>query len=261
MQWNVYVCPGRWADKSGNSSCPLSTLCCSRTDSGMIVKNHQTVGIVVTLLVVMLLVMVLYNLQFGFHASDTKADWGTFGDYFGGVLNPVIGMLGFVGILNSLRMQQHQIVSMRRDQMAEEVLDAVKDIDARMTNALTTQLGLADSGRNLPPTHVLLSHMASEGRRGAKAIGDSSAYVDFIRASNTVGSATSVPVNEIRRLVIQLRDLVRHHPSHSRDEYSPVLFYYVNKAAELIPMLEDIGGLPAGVGAFYRDKKWAGELG
>ena len=225
-------------------------------------KNHQTLGIVVPLLVVMLLVILLYNMQFGFHPSKTKADWGTFGDYFGGVLNPVIGMLGFVGILNSLRMQQHQLVSMKRDQMAEEVLDAVKDIDARMTKALAVWVGAAPNGGPFAKlTDILVSHMAFEGRRGAKALGDSTAYADFIRTSNMAGSVNSVPVNEIRRLVIQLRDLVRHHPSHSRDEYSPVLFYYVNKAAELIPMLEDIGGLPAEVGAFYRDKKWTGQFG
>lgn len=223
-------------------------------------KPYQTKWIVVTLLGVMLLVAELYNFQFGFHPSDEKADWGTFGDYFGGVLNPIIGMLGFVGILNSLHMQQNQLVSMKRDQLAEEVLDAVKDIDARMTTALAVWVGTTINGGAFAKlTDVLVSHMAFEGRRGAKALGDSPAYSEFIKTCNMAGSVNSVPVNEIRRLVIQLRDLVRHHPSHSRDEYSPVLFYYVNKAAELMPMLEDIGDMPTQVTAFYRDRRWTGQ--
>ncbi|WP_234778815.1 hypothetical protein [Pseudomonas amygdali] len=228
----------------------------------MIVKPYQTKWVVVTLLGVMLLVAELYNFQFGFNPSDEKADWGTFGDYFGGVLNPIIGMLGFVGILNSLHMQQNQLVSMKRDQLAEEVLDAVKDIDARMTMALAVWVGTTTNGGPFAKlTDLLVSHMAFEGRRGAKALGDSAAYAEFIKTCNMTGSVNSVPVNEIRRLVIQLRDLVRHHPSHSRDEYSPVLFYYVSKAAELMPMLEDIGDMPAQVAAFYRDKRWTGQRG
>lgn len=224
-------------------------------------NTYQTKWIVVTLLVVMLLVAELYNFQFGFHPSDDKGDWGTFGDYFGGVLNPIIGMLGFVGILNSLHMQQQQLASMKHDQMAEEVLDAVKDIDARMTKALAVWVGAASGGPFVKLTDVLVSHMAFEGMRGAKALGDSAGYTNFIKTCNMAGSVNSVPVNEIRSLVIQLRDLVRHHPGHSRDEYSPVLFYYVNKAAELMPMLEDIGDMPAQVTAFYRDKRWKGPRG
>lgn len=105
-------------------------------------NNRQAIYIVPTLLLLMLLLVLMYNSQFGFLPSDTKGDWGTFGDYFGGILNPVIGMLGFIGILRSLRMQQLPLNTMKRDKIAEEVLEAVKDIDKRINDNLVSSVGL-----------------------------------------------------------------------------------------------------------------------
>ena len=220
-------------------------------------NNRQAIYIVATLLLLMLSLVLIYNSQFGFLPSDTKGDWGTFGDYFGGILNPVIGMLGFIGILRSLRMQQLQLNTMKRDKIAEEVLEAVKDIDKRINDNLASSVGFVRT--TAPPIRdieLFVSHMVAEGQRGAKKLGDSPGYTNFIKTSNEAGSVVGVAVADIRALVIQMANLVSHHPSHSMNEYSPVLFYYVSKAAKLIPMMKDIGGIPETTVAFYEHERW-----
>ncbi|RMQ99967.1 hypothetical protein [Pseudomonas syringae group genomosp. 7] len=220
-------------------------------------NDRHAAGIVAALLLLMLLILLLYNSQFGFTPSDSKGDWGTFGDYFGGILNPIIGMLGFIGILRSLRMQQLQLNTMKRDKLAEEVLEAVKDIDKRINESLASSVGFV---RTTVPivrdTELFISHMVAEGQRGAKRLADSPGYNDFTKTSNEAGSVVGVAVAEIRALVVQMADLVRHHPSNTMNEYSPVLFYYVSKTAKLIPMLKDIGGIPETTVAFYEHERW-----
>lgn len=219
--------------------------------------DRQAAFIAGALLLLMLLILLLYNSQFGFTPSDSKADWGTFGDYFGGILNPVIGMLGFIGILRSLRMQQLQLNTMKRDKAADEVLEAVKDMDKRLNESLASSVGFVRTAEPIPrDTELFVSHMVSEALRGAKQLGDSPSYSAFISMCNETGSVVGVAVGEIRALLVQMADLVSHHPSQSMNEYSPVLFYYVNKAARLIPMMKDIGGIPETAVAFYEQEQW-----
>jgi len=221
------------------------------------VNDRQAVAIVAALLLLMLLILFLYNSQFGFIPSDSKADWGTFGDYFGGILNPIIGMLGFIGILRSLRMQQVQLNTMKRDKIADEVLEAVKDMDKRLNECLASSIGFVRTASPRPhDTELFVSHMVAESLRGAKKLGDSQSYNNFIQMSNEPGSVIGVAVNDIRTLLIQMADLVRHHQSQSVSDYSPVLFYYVNKAIRLIPMMRDIGGLPEASVSFYQQERW-----
>ena len=47
---------------------------------------------------------------FGKHPiSDSSGDWGTFGDYFGGVMNPVVGMATVVLIVISIVIQRREL--------------------------------------------------------------------------------------------------------------------------------------------------------
>lgn len=73
----------------------------------------------VFLVLVLVLVFFVYkvlslyfeNFQGGF--SNLNADWGTFGDYVGGVLNPVFGLLSFSGLLLTIYLQGKELKEAR----------------------------------------------------------------------------------------------------------------------------------------------------
>lgn len=45
--------------------------------------------------IICLLPIILYCINFGsYKISDNPADWGTFGDYLGGTLNPILALIG-----------------------------------------------------------------------------------------------------------------------------------------------------------------------
>ncbi|MDP1665176.1 MAG: hypothetical protein Q8L79_08605 [Methylobacter sp.] len=53
----------------------------------------------------MLIVFSFYFAKFHNGFSDTKGDWGTFGDYVGGILNPVIAAFAFYLIAETYKLQ------------------------------------------------------------------------------------------------------------------------------------------------------------
>ena len=53
-----------------------------------------TIGIC---LAIILIVIAAYVVNFSKMSISTKSgDWGTFGDYFGGIMNPLIGILNLI---------------------------------------------------------------------------------------------------------------------------------------------------------------------
>ncbi|MGU9856999.1 hypothetical protein [Pseudomonas sp. LF245] len=80
-------------------------------------RNYLSFGVVSAVLVIAL---TCYNYFSSFSAvkSSDQAIWGQFGDYFGGVLNPLLSFMALVGLLFNLRSQQEESkkASLRHDQ-------------------------------------------------------------------------------------------------------------------------------------------------
>lgn len=69
----------------------------------------NTLGIVVGVASLLIVVVLLnYFTQFPHVRSSDQAVWGQFGDYFGGVLNPLLSFAALVGLLVTLRSQQKE---------------------------------------------------------------------------------------------------------------------------------------------------------
>lgn len=58
-------------------------------------------------------VVARYVINFGTDLSASNSDWGTFGDYIGGTLNPVIAGFAFYWIIQSYRLQKEELSEAR----------------------------------------------------------------------------------------------------------------------------------------------------
>ena len=54
-------------------------------------------------------VLVTYIVVFFNHSFGNPEEWGEFGDYFGGMLNPVIALAALVALFTSIRIQQREL--------------------------------------------------------------------------------------------------------------------------------------------------------
>ena len=87
-----------------------------------------------------------------FSLSEKTSVWGEFGDYFGGVLNPIFSFLAFTGVLFTVYLQARQL-DIARDHANFEELQ-------RMLTTISTSI---DSMLNyIPPYYAAKSHIRKD---------------------------------------------------------------------------------------------------
>ena len=117
-------------------------------------------------------ISITYIAAFGTSHSADAAVWGQFGDYFGGLLNPLFALAAFLSALCSISMQQRearaaseqlaaqteiarkQLDALGSERLGEEFLHVIRDIDERLSHLLQTVI-YGRSGKALTQT---LSH-------------------------------------------------------------------------------------------------------
>jgi hypothetical protein len=110
-----------------------------------------------------------------FHAqpvSDDPADWGQFGDYFGGVLNPFVALLTFLAVLVTLAQNARLVRSAHEQAEAARAAQAF-DVSAKQVDVAVTgmkrALDLVD-GTNDRTTWIQGARILAASVRIAEAI-------------------------------------------------------------------------------------------
>lgn len=95
--------------------------------------------------------LVLYFSKFHNGFSNTQGDWGTFGDFLGGTLNPIFGFFGFLALLATLSLQRKQLDEQRKnmEEQGKAAADAYKlqlqQIEAQRQEAAANQRALDEA--------------------------------------------------------------------------------------------------------------------
>lgn len=208
--------------------------------------------------------VITYRLNFGGSVSPSQGAWGQFGDFFGGVLNPLFAMLAFLALLWSISIQaeefrgasEHlakqsalaarQLEALRSDSLNQELLHVIKDIDSRLMALLSVSISPPGV-----PQIASISMMVSEAERLANFKGESESYAAFLVQAKTHGSVIEAPVREIATLVGEMRSFLEQWSNVRAGDYAPVIVYYANKVYKLLYMLEDVGCISADTRRFF----------
>lgn len=189
------------------------------------------------ILVTTALVIFFYIFNFGTEPSNDHSDWGAFGDYFGGILNPFLAFIAFLGVLLSLNIQNKQLELIDDGQLAKEVLIIIKDIDKRIDELLKTDVSKQKNGS------VLIHHMVSEAERVAgngSSLEESDSYFEFKEYAQKSGKEVEAYTRELRRLILNLYGFLKKYSQEKLGSYSPLIEYYKYKNSSLVLMLNDI---------------------
>ncbi|WP_429488604.1 hypothetical protein [Paraburkholderia sp. RAU6.4a] len=207
----------------------------------------------------------IYVMQFGTHLANQQETWAQFGDYFGGVLNPIFALLAFFGLLWSIQRQgvefrasleilqrqtrssEEQVEMLRKERALTDLLQVIKEIDSRIEQIL--DIVISDPGSQ----RVDIRQMKSEAQRLRRSAGESPAYKQFLKVGNTQGSVVEAPVRELIHLVKTMREFLDGYWEVQPISRSSTLTYYADKCSSLMDMLEDLGGLPADTRAFFAE--------
>jgi hypothetical protein len=82
----------------------------------------------------------IYNFAPGqwFKPSPNPADWGVFGDYVGGLLNPLFSFLAFIGVIITVLLQAKQLEVIREQANFEEIQRVMSTLSARIDGLLSS---------------------------------------------------------------------------------------------------------------------------
>ena len=205
-----------------------------------------------------------YALNFGPKISDDTGAWGEFGDFFGGTLNPIVGLLAFLALLWSIALQaaeferasghlsdqvrlaREEAEAARKDRLSQELLEVIKDLDARINAVLATTVSPAGTTPQLT-----VWHMASEAERLAQSTEASPAYDKFIELAHEKGSIVEASTRELLHLVEKMREFISQYSSAKQGAFAPIIVYYADKVFHLLHLVHDLGGAKGDTFTFF----------
>lgn len=89
-----------------------------------IIKRYGAIIFIIVIYVV-LLTLYFYNFHSGF--STTKGDWGTFGDFLGGSLSPLIGIISIILTYNIIKNQSQENKQAEFKNIFQILFDTIPD--------------------------------------------------------------------------------------------------------------------------------------
>jgi hypothetical protein len=104
----------------------------NKEDKGLISKFVPWI-ILYTFLILALLIAKFSTFEF----SDDISKWGSVGDYFGGLINPMLAFLSFIALLYTLKLNQEELAETRKE--LARAADAQEDSKRLMSEQLKTQ--------------------------------------------------------------------------------------------------------------------------
>jgi uncharacterized membrane protein len=199
----------------------------------------------------------LYWLYFGqSEISKTPADWGPFGDFIGGVTNPILSLFTLLSVLLTLLLQSKQVESaraeldrtrqaateqmehLRREAKKADIFRTIQVLEGRLEQLYREPIFFINNGQlEQWELYLLLSHATAEVLKRIPAISDigpSEFRNEYLR---TKGTLTQFHITLVK-LSMQLTELVVLDDSEQFSFfYEPTISYMANK-------LEAIGYLP-----------------
>jgi hypothetical protein len=212
------------------------------------------IGITAGLL--LLVPVIPYISMYGSDLIYSHEKWGQFGDFFGGIMNPIYALLAFLALLYTISQQalemrqatnefrrsadtmQKQIDHLSLASRKEDLFKIIKDIDDELGEIHS----IIVSAEGKQPV-LNLSHITHEGFRLRNTSVKSGAYLDFIRLANDSGSLVEATY---LRLALAMGGLYKHLKLYSElsgTEASYVTEYFKNKYFMVAYLLNDAGSV------------------
>ena len=200
-------------------------------------------------------VVFAYGNQFGFKLNNgaRPEDWGAFGDYFAGLLNPTFSLLAFGALMYSLVLQHDESIKNQKrfekqlsnakdefddyvkEKHASELLAVIRDIDARLDNIRNAKV----SPPGAQPV-LTVALMVAECNRIRNVFEQSDSYAMLIARAQESGTIVEAIVREITSLVSEMKHVLTQYSSYRGTSQAPLIVYYANKTYPLITLLEDV---------------------
>lgn len=182
-------------------------------------------------------VLAAYTLNFtlrgGQNLSADPAAWGQFGDYFGGLLNPIFGFLAFLGVLWTLHLQTIQLNVARQQGELEELQRLLSSVSKEADGVLSHKPRLLEA--DIANEHLTVFLIIS---------GIGTAYLGNSPKAKEIRDRSFQSIQlSIATLVIELNQLKNVLVEYTRLGGSPVIIQFYRRRYEVVLAWLDYAGM------------------
>ncbi|MDP2633377.1 MULTISPECIES: hypothetical protein [unclassified Pseudoalteromonas] len=203
-------------------------------------------GLAFVAFVIMISVLCSIIAQFGFSPDSPIEQWGAFGDFIGGTLNPIFAFLSFICLLMTIVLQNTELKETRKE-------------FTRVANANEQQLSLISNQQQKDDTYKVIQKVTerlnknyNENRFKEKTLSlhkiilggaDYNKNLDFkflYEACLYTNSDEYKIIKYIEKDLFLLKDLLENYDkltNFETGEYNPLINFYRNEYLELVQAL------------------------
>jgi hypothetical protein len=199
-------------------------------------KLHQTLAVTIVSLLACCLIVALYwhrlHYKAGLPLSDASADWGTFGDYVGGILGTIFSGAAFLAIFLTHQFQKRQETIQELQRLLATIAGV---IDAMLDSPLPeprTRMSSSISPSN--PPILLRSDVYWRVQDFMEGEADSKGSSQHSQADAAYAKMNSIAA-EIGQLVLCLSEYARSGGSEF------IRVYYTNRYTSCVQLLHSHG--------------------
>ncbi len=117
--------------------------------------DRYVVAAVLAISTVLMLYIVNFYFKLNFTISSDTAVWGQLGDYFGGILNPLLGFISLVLLIKSLRLQNEANADLRKQLINSQKTENIRSFETLFFNMINSQKKLFDSFKIKTQTEII----------------------------------------------------------------------------------------------------------
>jgi hypothetical protein len=203
---------------------------------------------VVLALIFYVIPLIAYIFIFGPSLTNSHEKWGQFGDFIGGFLNPLYALLAFLAVLLSLSIQRsdfnREMNYLSTSSYKEDIYRIIMGINEEIDKVLEINVGGA----------LTIRTMAYEANRQKNIKPKEKPYIDFITHARDPGQYIGAHHSRLKQLIKELHHHLTVYDELTGESPKPIVEYFTRKTADLIQMIEDVGGVEASTIAFFKNR-------
>lgn len=190
---------------------------------------------------------IFYFISFKGDLSHQQDIWGMFGDYIGGVLNPVFSFLALVALLLTIVLQSKELEQTRTE------LKRTADANAKQATYISTQqkrediykliTKLSDRINNNYNKNLQDSNSVNRALRGPKDVNKNEHLKRLYEEAQDTKTETYRVIKYIESDLLRLQDLLNDYDDVSIDSAGPTPFpsFYRTEYCEMVEVFYQLG--------------------
>ncbi|RKR70981.1 hypothetical protein [Marinobacter nauticus] len=219
-------------------------------------SENKVLTITATIAGLILIVPVVgYVLMYGSNPVYSHEKWAQFGDFFGGVLNPLYAFLAFLALLYTINLQRTELKQVRSEfrrsaDAAQQQIDhlklAAKQEDLiRIIRLIDQEIGqLRQTLVSEPGTQpaITVDHIAHEVYRQSTGQAPTGAFAKFLDVARTPGTVVEALYTQLTTAISELSSYLQELETVS-DSQTSVVQYFKRKNERVVGLARSAGGV------------------